>query len=150
MFYLAQNRFSCKDCEFHKTLRSYFKRVSDYNNVSCLFAEESEDGGEDGKRIIRYLVDEFPEDQVCTQQILAAEVQGLIIGFSLVLMILVIFIAVYFRYGWALRAFLYSKGLGCCFSIDDSEEDGEKIYDAFVSYSHKVRHIVVIRILKSS
>ena len=135
---MASNNFSCKDCEFHQTLRRHYKLVSDYTNVSCIFEEESEDV-EGERKVIRYLVDKVPEKfQVCYQQLVAAEIQGLIIGFSIMLMILVVFVAVYFRYGWALRAYMYSKGLGCCFSTDDSDEDGEKVYDAFVSYSHKV------------
>jgi len=136
-FYLAENKFSCADCDFHKILRSHFKQVPDYNNVSCLFVTES---GYGEQRVVRYYVDQFPEDQVCLMN-LTAEVQAMIVAASIFLVCVVIFIAVYFRYGWALRAYLYSKGLGCCFGFDEAEDDQEKIYDAFVSYSHKVNLI---------
>lgn len=45
------------------------------------------------------------------------------------------------RYGWAIKAYLYSKGLDWCLFWErdlDDDDEAEKIYDAFVSYSHKV------------
>lgn len=135
-FDLAENNFPCEDCDFHKTLRSHFTQVSDYASVSCLLTSNTNSEYGD-QSVIRYYVDEYPEDRVCALD-MTAQVQAMIVTSSIFLVAVVIFIAIYFRYGWALRAYLYSKGFGCCFGFEDGENEEGKIYDAFISYSHKV------------
>lgn len=60
---------------------------------------------------------------------------GVIGGGALIAALVALLGALYFRYGRALRVFLHARGLLCC--VRDDDLDGNWIYDAFVSFSHK-------------
>jgi len=117
---------------------TYSQQIDDSANVTCLrgSANELESGRGDEVQLqdISSLVDEF-----CTPS-LAAEIRLLIIICGVFAVFCVALILIIFRYAWVIKAYLYSKGWGWClfWDSDFDPEDEEKLYDAFVSYSHKV------------
>lgn len=131
---ISNNPFRCDDCEhFQYEWRTFAPHLLHVQNLTCIF-EDEQDGW-----MLRNVSDFKDISKACPSTSLSAEIQALLITVAVLAILLVLFMFLYFRHGWAFRAYLYSKGIYCCTNTgDDDEEDTEKLYDAFVSYSHKV------------
>ncbi|CAG9577713.1 unnamed protein product [Danaus chrysippus] len=119
--YLSNNPFlcSCNDYENVEYLMKYKHLIRDYKEIRC------EDGG---------LVSNVNIETICVAR------NSVIIGstVSVIGVILVIIIAIYYKYSTEIRILLRKYHLWW-----GDEFDHEKEYDAFVSYSHQDENYVV-------
>ncbi|ODN03699.1 Protein toll, partial [Orchesella cincta] len=144
-FAIAENPFPCNNCQgFQFPWRAYPTKISDLTNVTCqkLTGDDSSHKTYD----TLYVTQIKDIGEFCTNPSLSALVVPLVIA-VIFLSCLCIALFVTIRYGWAIKAYLYSKGLSWCLfwerDLDEEDDGNEKMYDAFVSYSHKDEEWVI-------
>ncbi|XP_055522510.1 protein toll-like [Wyeomyia smithii] len=118
---LSDNKWSC-DCastQFLNFVQQNHKRIGDIGKVTCA----------DGKEF-----DSITINDLCHGNI------TLIITISVVLSILGLliglFTVLYFTYHMEIKVWLFMHNLCMCW-VSEEELDKDKLYDAFISYSHK-------------
>ncbi|XP_055522511.1 uncharacterized protein LOC129716702 [Wyeomyia smithii] len=118
---LSDNKWSC-DCastQFLNFVQQNHKRIGDIGKVTCA----------DGKEF-----DSITINDLCREN------TTLIITVSVVLSILGLliglFTVLYFTYQMEIKVWLFMHNL-CMWWVSEEELDKDKLYDAFISYSHK-------------
>jgi protein toll len=134
---LANNPFACDSCsDFVLLWAAYSNKIKSGENTTCI--KKSANELEPSEHVTIQDIVSLAED---CKPVLTGEIRTLIIVVAVLAVFCVLLIIVVFRYAWVIKAYLYSKGLGWClfWDRDFDAEDEEKLYDAFVSYSHKVQ-----------
>ncbi|XP_026317443.1 toll-like receptor 1 [Hyposmocoma kahamanoa] len=122
---LAGNSIVC-DCQnqaFLTILKEHKDQVDDYDELVCK---------EDGNLISNVTVSTLCVVETQPQSIL---VRILLPALLAVIGLTVLAIAVYFRYGKAIKIFLYARGLCLC-CLKEEELDANRPFDVFISFSH--------------
>lgn len=133
-FSLYKNPFSCNDCaDMVLVWGTLGSRIVDSDNLTCW----KKSGEEEEKYTVQDLSQLIDE---CSNMINTAGIQILIVCVAVLATACILMIIFMVRYSWVIKAYLFSKGWGWCLFWDkDADDDGqEKLYDAFVSFSHKV------------
>ncbi len=140
-FSLTHNPFSCNSCsEFVVIWATKLSRIVNGDNLTCF--KHNEDDGED----IEFTGHNLPELlEDCNVVLETTGFRILIICVVIFATLCIVMIIFMVRYSWVIKAFLFSKGWGWClfWDSDSEEDDKEKLYDAFVSYSHQDEDFVV-------
>ncbi|KAK9871325.1 hypothetical protein WA026_011592 [Henosepilachna vigintioctopunctata] len=131
--YLGYNPWTC-DCEmseFVEYLRTYVERV-DSSQIRCETT---------GEEIIK-----LNKHDLCTSN------KKLILILSISVLVLFVLAscatALYFKFKKQILIWLYNYGLCLCL-VDEDEIDEDKIYDAFISYSHHDEDFVLNNIVSN-
>lgn len=134
-FSLAGNPFHCDKCnEFTLIWATQASRIVDSDNITCL---QQEDG--DNAKALTIL--DLPQLlDYCSNTIDATGLRILIICVVVFCTMCIVMIIFMIRYSWVIKAYMFSSGMGWCLFWDgDLDDDSQgKVYDAFVSFSHKV------------
>uniref|UniRef100_A0A6V7K689 TIR domain-containing protein n=1 Tax=Bracon brevicornis TaxID=1563983 RepID=A0A6V7K689_9HYME len=88
---------------------------------------------------------ELTPDELCPTVI--GWIIGACIGIALLGLILGTLAALYYRYQQEIKVWLYSKGW-CLWFVTEDELDKDKLYDAFISFSHKDEDFVTNTLIK--
>lgn len=86
-----------------------------------------------------------PLYQMTPEEFCSADIMWITVGCSLVALFGIIFgalAALYYRYQREIKVWLYANNL-CLWFVTENELDKDKIFDAFISYSHKDEDFVV-------
>nr|CAD7457996.1 unnamed protein product [Timema tahoe] len=126
---LHGNPWSC-DCQNRDMLaflQAQFKQINQLGNVTCNGVEN-------------HTFTELKADDICPGH------SGLIVATSTTLAVAGILLgtlaALYYRYNREVKVWLYAKNIFLWF-VTEEELDKDKLYDAFISYSHKDEDFVV-------
>ena len=121
-------RCSCSERPLLNFLITSWNRIEDYNEILC----------DSGDRLTTLTLETMCSNITMTLRVTAITMP------ILALVILVISAFVY-RYRRTLRAWMYTRRifLACVTKDEDDEDDGDRIYDAFVSFSHQDEQFVV-------
>lgn len=126
---LSENAWQC-DCNASALLtyaQSHSTIISDLNETQCV--------NKDNRMLITFSIADLCEeyDVVITISFVIASIIGLLIGTM---------VALYYKYREELKVWLYANN--CCLQfITEDDLDKDKIYDAFLSYSHKDVYFVL-------
>ncbi|XP_055615482.1 protein toll-like [Toxorhynchites rutilus septentrionalis] len=123
---LANNRWQC-DCDSSQFLDFIQRNHRRAANISQLFCE-------DGRAFVSITTNELCGDGVTTIIVvsIALAIMGLLIG---------LLTAVFFTYRAHIKVWLFAHDL-CLGLVSEEELDKDKLYDAFISYSHKDEQFV--------
>lgn len=135
---LSHNPFSCDSCsDFVVIWATKLSRIADSDNLTCSKHEDNQDIQLNGHNLSELL-------ENCNVTLDTAGLRILIICVVIFATLCIVMIIFMVRYSWVIKAFLFSKGWGWClfWDGDSDDSDTEKLYDAFVSYSHKVMDII--------
>ncbi|XP_066994447.2 protein toll [Anabrus simplex] len=119
----------CDSLDLYNFLQTSFKQVEYLNNITC----------QDGRPLAR-----MTAKDICP--LLNSMVVALSIVIAIVGITMGILAAVYFRYQSEVKIWLYAHNM-CLWFVTEEELDKDKIYDAFVSYSHKDEDFVTNKLL---
>ncbi|KDR13629.1 protein toll isoform X2 [Zootermopsis nevadensis] len=126
---LHANPWHC-DCEARGIitfLQEHFTQVAYLPNVTC--------GDGSGRSLSNLTFSDIcpvSSTTIVTMSIIIA-LSGIIVGIS---------VALYYYYQNEVKVWLYARGL-CLWFVTEEELDKEKLYDAFISYSHRDEEFVV-------
>ncbi|XP_011308295.1 protein toll [Fopius arisanus] len=126
---LQGNPWEC-DCdarEFLSFIQSKKNDIPELQEVKCKYPGENS------------IFEMTPED-MCPLAV--AGIIGVCIGIALLGVIVGIIAALYYRFQREIKVWLYSKQW-CLWFVTEAELDKDKLYDAFISYSHKDEEFVV-------
>uniref|UniRef100_U5EVX5 TIR domain-containing protein n=1 Tax=Corethrella appendiculata TaxID=1370023 RepID=U5EVX5_9DIPT len=118
---LSGNPWECK-CEsldIFMYIREKFRMISDFNHIKC----------SDG---IKFEV--LTKSDLCTHK--QVWITAICVTIAILALLIGTLIALYYKYQHEIKVWLYANNL-CLFWITEKELDENKIYDAFISYSHK-------------
>ncbi|XP_026317441.1 protein toll-like [Hyposmocoma kahamanoa] len=133
---LAGNSFMC-DCQnqgFLSILNENKEQVDDYNKLVCK---------EDGTLISNFTASAFC---VIEEQPQLALIHILLPILLAVVVLTVLAVPVYLRYGEAIKNILYTRGL-CLFCLKEELLDENRPFDIFISFSHEDEDYVLNKLL---
>ncbi|XP_058811219.1 uncharacterized protein LOC131676112 [Topomyia yanbarensis] len=118
---LSDNRWRC-DCDstqFLNFVQQNHKKIADIGRVTC----------EDGREFDSITVSELCSENTVTiiTVSIVLSIVGLLIG---------LFTVLYFSYQMEVKVWLFTHNI-CLWLVSEEELDKDKLYDAFISYSHK-------------
>nr|CAD7395928.1 unnamed protein product [Timema poppensis] len=120
-------RCDCQNRDMLAFLQAQFKQINQLGNVTCNGVEN-------------HTFTELKADDICPGH------SGLIVATSTTLAVAGILLgtlaALYYRYNREVKVWLYAKNIFLWF-VTEEELDKDKLYDAFISYSHKDEDFVV-------
>lgn len=108
-------------------LQEHFTQVAYLSNVTC---------GDDPRRSLANLT----YNDLCP--VSTATVLGISIIVALVGIAVGVLVALYYYFQREVKVWLYARGL-CLWFVTEEELDKDKLYDAFISYSHRDEEFVV-------